>query len=105
MQALVSYDPLDEATLADPYPVLARLREDSPVFWHEGMRCWCLTRYADCVAVLRDHQRFARDQRRAGTEVPAAGLSVQSLDPPGQSPVRGLFTSALRAQDLGAIED
>jgi cytochrome P450 len=104
MQSLVSYDPLDEATLADPYPVLARLRDESPVFWHQGMGCWCLTRYADCVAVLRDHERFARDQRRAGTRVPAAGLSVQSLDPPEQSAVRSLFTSAVRAQDLGGIE-
>lgn len=104
MPSLTSYDPLDPATLANPYPVLAALRESSPVFWHEGMRCWALTRYSDCLAVLRDHERFARDRRRAGAVVPEPSLSVQSLDPPDQAPVRSLFMNALRAQDLDAIE-
>lgn len=60
------YDPLDEETLADPYPVLARLRDEEPVFWHGQMDAWCLTRYDDCVTVLRDYRRFARDRRRTG---------------------------------------
>ncbi|WP_395297225.1 hypothetical protein ACF9IK_30145 [Kitasatospora hibisci] len=100
MPSLTMYNPLDPATLEDPYPVLAALREATPVFWHEGMRSWTLTRYADCVAVLRDHQRFARDRRRTGAAVPEPSLSVQSLDPPDQGTVRSLFMNALRAQDL-----
>ncbi|MGQ0773175.1 MAG: cytochrome P450 [Pseudonocardiales bacterium] len=104
MSALSAYDPLDPETLANPYPVLAAARESTPVFWHEGMRSWALTRYADCVAVLRDHERFARDRRRTGAVVPEPSLSVQSLDPPRQAPVRSLFMNALRAQDLDAIE-
>lgn len=98
------YDPLDPTTLDNPYPRFAGLRENTPVFWHEGFRSWCLTRYADCVAVLRDHERFARDRRRTGTVVPEPSLSVQSLDPPEQAGVRSLFTNALRAQDLVAVE-
>ncbi|MFH9351241.1 cytochrome P450 [Kitasatospora sp. NPDC017646] len=105
MPSLTIYNPLDPATLENPYPVLAALREATPVFWHEGMRSWTLTRYTDCVAVLRDHQRFARDRRRTGTVVPQPSLSVQSLDPPDQAPVRSLFMNALRAQDLRAIEE
>jgi cytochrome P450 len=54
--------------------------------------------------VLRDHERFARDRRRIGDEVPSPSLSVQSLDPPAQNSVRSLFMNALRAQDLDAIE-
>lgn len=104
MPSLCAYDPLDQATLEDPYPVFAGLRQTTPVFWHEGMRSWCLTRYADCVAVLRDHERFARDRRRTGAAVPEPGLSVQSLDPPEQAVVRSLFMNALRAQDLMASE-
>lgn len=98
------FDPLDSATLENPYPVLSSLRESTPVFWHEGMQSWCLTRYADCVAVLRDHKRFARDRRRMGTIVPEPSLSVQSMDPPEQAVVRRLFMNALRVQDLVAIE-
>ncbi len=104
MPILTAYDPLDPATLEDPYPVLAALRETLPVFWHQRLQSWCLTRYADCVAVLRDHEHFARNRRRVGAAVPEANLSVQSLDPPEQAPVRSLFMNALRAQDLDAIE-
>ncbi|MER5781243.1 cytochrome P450 [Streptomyces mobaraensis] len=100
----LTYEPLDPATVNDPYPALAALREQSPVHWHDGMSSWLVTRYADCVAVLRDHTVFARDRRRTGTTVPAASLSVQSLDPPDQAGVRSLFMNALRAQDLPALE-
>lgn len=78
----VRYDPLDEATLADPYPVLAALRAQAPLVWHDNMECWLVTSYDDCVRVLRDHESFARDPRRLGRAVPEASLSVQVLDPP-----------------------
>ncbi|MFF4219707.1 cytochrome P450 [Streptomyces nondiastaticus] len=99
------YDPLDTEILRDPYPVLAELRTAAPVFWHAGMDSWALTRYADSVRVLRDHESFARDPRRTGGTVPEPSLSVQTLDPPQQSRVRSLFMSALRAQDLTGVED
>ncbi len=104
MSSLTTYDPLDPTTLENPYPVLTALRETTPVFWHEGMQSWALTRYADCIAVLRDHERFARDRRRTGAVVPEPSLSVQSLDPPDQAPVRSLFMNALQDQDLDTIE-
>ncbi|OQQ15534.1 hypothetical protein B0675_27010 [Streptomyces sp. M41(2017)] len=100
----VRYDPLDAATLADPYPVLAALRTQAPAVWHDGMECWLITRYADCVRVLRDHTRFARDPRRLGRTVPDASLSVQVLDPPHQAPARSLFMTALHQQDLPALQ-
>lgn len=98
------YDPLAPEILCDPYPVLAELRSQEPVFWHEGMQSWALARYADCLRVLRDHATFARDPRRTGGTVPEPSLSVQTLDPPGQSRVRSLFMTALRAQDLTGVE-
>ncbi|GAA3838964.1 hypothetical protein GCM10022403_084150 [Streptomyces coacervatus] len=98
------YVPLDATILRDPYPVLAELRASEPVFWHEGMESWALTRYADCVRVLRDHATFARDPRRTGGTVAEPSLSVQSLDPPQQGRIRSLFMTALHAQDLAAIE-
>lgn len=103
MTSHVQYDPLDPATLANPYPVYAELRATTPIFWHEGMRSWILTRYQDCVDVLRDHDRFARDWRRVGRDVPEPSLSVQSLDPPAQAPIRRLFMNSLRGQDLDGI--
>ncbi|MFI2619534.1 hypothetical protein [Streptomyces sp. NPDC018584] len=92
------YDPLDPRVLRDPYPALAELRQREPVFWHEAVEA-ALTRYADSMRVLRDHETFARDPRRTGGTVPEPFLSVQTLDPPQQSAVRSLFMTALRAQD------
>lgn len=92
------YDPLDQQTLVDPYPIYARLRETSPVFWHDGMRSWVLTRYEDCREVLRDYSGFARDRRRVGEQVPEFRQSLQSLDPPEHKPLRSLLANALRTQ-------
>lgn len=97
------YDPLDPGTLASPYALYARLREETPVFWHEQLASWVLTRYRDCRDVLRDHALFARDRRRVGEDVPEFRQSVQSLDPPDQTSLRGLFINSLRAQDLDGI--
>ncbi|MCR9215407.1 MAG: cytochrome P450 [Proteobacteria bacterium] len=41
------YDLRDKQTLADPFPVYARLREEDPVHWHPRLKSWILTRYDD----------------------------------------------------------
>ncbi len=83
--------------LPNPYPAYARLRDTAPVFWHEGLASWMLTRHADCAAVLRDSQRFAADWRKVGEDVPSQVLSVQSLDPPEHTAVRRLLVAAMRS--------
>lgn len=94
------YDPLSPAVLADPYPVYAQLREKAPVFWHEQMQSWTVTRYRDCREVLRNHRTFARDRRRVGIDVPEFAQNLQSLDPPQHAPLRSLLMNAFRTQDL-----
>ena len=52
------FDPFLPGFHADPFPYYHRLREAEPV--HQSpLGFWVLTRYDDCVAVLRD-QRFGR---------------------------------------------
>jgi hypothetical protein len=98
------FNPLDPEVLKDPYTIYRRLRESHPVYWHEQLHCWVLTRYADCASVLRDSNLFANDFRRIGIPTPPPVLSLQSLDPPEQTPLRNFAVSALRAQDLSALE-
>jgi cytochrome P450 len=97
------YDPLSPEMLENPYPHYARLRESTPIFWHEGMGSWVLTRYAECRTVLRDFSAFARDRRRAGEQLPEFRQSLQSLDPPEQLPLRRMMLGAFTDQDLPAI--
>ena len=103
MTTTVLYEPMDPATLADPYSVYDAMRSSAPVFWHERLESWILTRYRDCLAVLQDVHTFAADPRRGGQDVPENKLTVQFLDPPEQVPVRRMFISALRYQDVDGI--
>jgi cytochrome P450 len=59
--AAVTLDALD----ADPYRVLARLRESEPVTWVPETQMWFVTRRADQIAILRDGERFTTDADRS----------------------------------------
>ncbi|MEV5137721.1 cytochrome P450 [Streptomyces syringium] len=102
MNETVIYDPFDPEVLTNPYPLYARLREETPVFWNDRMRSWVATRYDDCRDVLRDHRTFARDRRRVNVDVPEFAQNLQTLDPPQLAPLRSLLMNAFRAQDLDA---
>lgn len=51
-----SFDPSDPDFLHDPYPTYARLRERSPIVWHEPWGAWVVTRYRDVDRLLRDRR-------------------------------------------------
>ncbi|MFD7259121.1 cytochrome P450 [Streptomyces sp. NPDC059874] len=103
MTTSISYNPLDWSTIVDPYPVYAELRAHAPVFWHEQMQSWVLTRYFDCRDVLRNHGLWARDLRRVGADVPEERLNIQYQDPPEQAKLRALVVNAMRAPDTRDI--
>lgn len=52
---------LSPAAVADPYPLLARLRASDPVHWDERYRSWFITSYADNERAIRD-VRFSSDR-------------------------------------------
>lgn len=56
--AMPFFDPRRAVYLAEPYPALARLRAEAPVFWASNLEAWVVTRYADCSTVLHDGARF-----------------------------------------------
>ncbi|WP_344887592.1 cytochrome P450 [Actinomadura meridiana] len=53
---VMAYDPWAPEFVANPYPAFERLREESPVFYHEPTRQWVISRYADVDALLRDRR-------------------------------------------------
>jgi cytochrome P450 len=63
------YDLYSQSMKNDPYPVFDRMRQDDPIFAQPGIDgktlIWFLTRYDDVELLLRDDQRFVRDQRSA----------------------------------------
>jgi pimeloyl-[acyl-carrier protein] synthase len=105
MSTAVQYDPLTPAMLADPYPVLHRLREEEPVHRSDVIGGWVLTRYDDVLAALRDPRlsadRITPYMNRLSDEARARQSAIGSLalwmvfsDPPDHTRLRALVTRA-----------
>ena len=92
----VTFNPMDPAFVADPYPTYHRLRAEDPV--HQSpLGFWVLSRYEDVAASLRD-PRFAKEAiagfvaARFGR--PVERMSMLDLDPPDHTRLRALVSKA-----------
>jgi cytochrome P450 len=52
------FNPIDQEFLANPYPMLARLREECPVFYSPELGFWGVMRYEDIERALVDFETF-----------------------------------------------
>ncbi|WP_399091733.1 cytochrome P450 [Streptomyces sp. BBFR2] len=68
------YDPLAPAFLADPFPHLAELRTQAPVFHHPELDMWVVTRHADIERIMKDHRTFSG----ANTQEPVFPLNEEA---------------------------
>jgi cytochrome P450 len=99
MNSVPEFDPHDPAMLENPYPYYAELRQHHPVFWHEGLQSWVLTRYDDCRDVLENHGLFSRDRRRTAEVETGEETALQTLEASRAGALRRLLMSALNASD------
>ena len=99
-------DLYDDAVRADPYPLLAELREAAPVHWvsQQGLESWIVTRYDDVRAVLADN-RFVKAPETVpealrkfkaafGNQVESEVRSLLATDPPDHTRLRRLVGKA-----------
>lgn len=108
---------LSPAFVADPYPVFARLRAESPVRWVEAWNGWLITRAADIDATIRDTKRFRSGDRVTRVIESTPGFSLERLgalhenfrvgmaqtDPPEHNRVRGLVGSAFTPRRIESL--
>jgi len=106
--AELGYDPWDAGFIADPYPALARLRDEAPVAWDERTKQWLVSRHADVNALLRDRRlgrsylHVASHEQWGRTPPPTEQapfwdlLAAQMIDmePPDHTRLRRLVTKA-----------
>jgi hypothetical protein len=105
----IEFDPLDSDAAADPMPWLRAAQREAPVFYLPGYKLWCVTRYDDVIAVLRDTDTYSsrktislaklpRDLLAAFPDGPPDHVLV-SLDPPEHTRLRQLAQKALPRYD------
>jgi cytochrome P450 len=113
------FDPSDPAFIADPYPVLAELREATPIFWNDASQQWMLTRFDDIAAALRDRRlgraythRFTHAE--VGRPEPDARWSafheheewsLLALEPPDHTRLRRLVQKVFTPRAIAGLGD
>jgi cytochrome P450 len=115
----VEFDPSDPGFLADPYPVLNRLREQVPLFYDSGRKRWFVTRHEDVRNCLRD-KRLGRNFRHvlAPEEIGVPPLdprwqafwdserwSLLWLEPPDHTRLRKLVAAAFTPRSVEALRE
>lgn len=105
----LQYSPYDFDVHNDPYPVYARLRQESPLFRNEHDDFWALSRHADVLAALRDSTTFSSVN---GLRIEPAFwgpdaerfFSFVAMDPPKHSRMRGLVSRAFTQRRVKELE-
>jgi cytochrome P450 len=110
------FDPLEKSFLTNPFPRLAELREEGPVFYQEEFGLYFLTRYDDIEAVLLDRETFAAANASSpvlplepeAAAILAEGVSrvptLTNADPPRHGPMRQAVQRNLTPKRLKALE-
>ena len=101
-----SFNPFDEETRRNPFPLFARARREQPVYPHPGLPITSVFRYADVQAILRDPQTWSN------RFPPPPGIDPEKLPPPsmlGQDPpehtrLRGLVNQAFTPRIIRRLE-
>ena len=102
------YDPLDPATLADPYPVYRRLRDEDPVHHVAGRDFWVLSRFADVFAAAGDPATFSSAQGLTfePDEIARLGLkpTLVMMDRPEHTGYRRLASRGFTPRAVAGLE-
>ena len=112
---LAGYSPLSPDQLADPFETWDRARREAPVFYADDLHVWTVTRYADVVAILRDHRTFENAGTLGGFEIPEqhrarfpdglwSNRTLINRDPPDHTRARKLAQKAYTPRRVAAME-
>lgn len=100
---------------ADPYPTLARFRQEAPVWWSEKGKYWLVTRYKESLAILQSLDFEKRLDRWKEISPLARVLPpVQKLlksrrqwmlnmDPPDHTRIRSLVNKAFTPSTVAGL--
>lgn len=116
-EAARQFDPFDARFVEDPYPFLAEIQSEEPLFYAREIDSWIVTRHATARSILTDPTRFsakiasdpltplcgeARDLI-LGSEFDVPELLVNN-DPPEHGRYRKFFGEPLKFQYVKSLE-
>ena len=109
----------DPDFIADPYPLLAELRENYSVFYDETVALWFITRY-DAVRKVQTDKRFGSTYRHRFTDEEfgqtgnnsiyprywdAEKYSLLLLEPPDHTRIRSLVAKAFQPREVTKLNN
>lgn len=103
MTTPLEFNPFSPEFKANPYPSFMKLRQDAPVHFSEQFGFWTVSRYADVVAVLRNHEAFSSAQG-IGPEIEPNIPMMITQDPPVHSRLRALAGKAFTPRMVAQLE-
>jgi cholest-4-en-3-one 26-monooxygenase len=97
-----------------PHSWLAHLRRHEPVHWQDepgGPGFWAVTKYADCVTVNRDYERFSSAAQgtmpfeMGAEEIAQQSLMMLNMDPPLHTRYRRLVNKGFTPRMVRDLEE
>ncbi len=76
----LDWKPDEPSTLANPYPLFERMRDDDPCHWSPRLKSWVLTRYDDVKRACLDKARLSSDRLRPFFESMPVGDAARITD-------------------------
>lgn len=108
----MEFDPYSTTFFEDPWEVYRWLRDEAPVYHHEGLGFYAVSRYEDCVEVHHDHATYSNahgvtlEQLRSAAfgDVVDQVASIIMMDPPEHERMRKLVSRAFTPRRIAALE-
>ncbi len=101
-----TFNPFDDDTRRNPFPLYAQARRAHPVYPHPGLPIVSVFRYADIQAILKDPQtwsnRFPPPPWLDPDKIPPPSMLGQ--DPPEHTRLRGLVNQAFTPRIIRRLE-
>lgn len=108
----MEFDPYSREFFEDPWDMYRWLRDEAPCYENSDLGFWAVSRYDDCVDVLRDTATYTStrgvslDQLRSAaySGLAAEGASVIMMDPPAHEKMRKLVNRAFTPRRIAEWE-